>query len=217
MQETMGYDIFETMSINELLNIINNYPKLNINEDTTLSDIEKIEEGNYIINELPSISLLEQFPYFMNCKGEILLLKINDLWVMNVSKGEHSYFSKELGPILKDGTNIIINVHSHPSFGKNINVGVPSVNDLKNSNSLNKYIIHDKGVLEYDMSSIENIDKNIIDIMWGKFFYSNPDFKKLSIFEVENLFCDYIGLKRRNISLAEFYSICNVDNITKTR
>ena len=158
MREQTDIDFWEYMSFDELLNIVNGYPRFYINNNTKISDIEQLEEGNYIINEFPSVNLLKQFPYFMNNSGEIMILIIMGNIVMNVSKRGCSYYSGELIPILKDGNNILLNVHSHPCEDKNINVGVPSISDLKNCNSFNKlaYIIHDKGVLEFDLSSIEN-------------------------------------------------------------
>lgn len=219
MHDEIGINVFEMMTMSDLLNIVSNYPKLAISNNIKLRDIESLEEGNYIIDKFPPIDLLKQFPYFLNCTGEIQLLQINDLWIMNISKNSHSYYSGELIPILKDGTNIIFNIHSHPNKDESINVGVPSINDLKYGNSLNKlvYIIHDKGVLEYDMSSIESIDKDELDILWVKFFFSNPSFKNMNIYELENIFCDKIGLKRRNLSFEEFYLLCNETNIGKKR
>lgn len=217
MHESSGINIFETMTFDELLDIINEYPKFSISSNTTLSDIEKLDEGNYIINEFPSISLIEQLPYYMNCNGEILFLKINNLWIMNVSKNDYSYYSAELMPILNDGTSVKFNIHSHPNNDKNINVGVPSINDLRYGNSSNKlaYIIHDKGVLEYDLSSVENIDKDELYIIWSKLRSSNEKFKDMNEFEFQNLFCDAIGLKRRNMSFEEFYEMCNQKDFLK--
>ena len=151
----------------------------------------------------------------MNCNGEILFLKINDLWIMNVSKNDYSYYSAELMPILNDGVSVKFNVHSHPNNDKNINVGVPSINDLRYGNSSNKlaYIIHDKGVLEYDLSSVENIDKDELYIIWSKLRSSNEKFKDMNEFEFQNLFCDAIGLKRRNMSFEELIDYCNRNNI----
>lgn len=211
MHEKTGIDFWEYMSFDELLNIVNDYPRFNINDNTLISDIEQLEEGNYIINEFPSANLLKHFPYFMNNSGEILILIINGNIVMNISKRGCSYYSGELLPILKDGNNILLDVHSHPYEDKNVNVGVPSINDLKNCNSFNKlaYIIHDKGVLEFDLSSIENIDKDILDMEFWKFIYNNENYMKLNIYEQENIFYDSIGLKRRQITIDEFYKISN--------
>lgn len=209
MHEKTGMDYWEYMSFDELLNIVNDYPRFNINDNTLISDIEQLEEGNYIINEFPSVNLLTQLPYFMNSSGEILILIINDNIVMNISKSGCSYYSGELIPILKDGKNILLDVHSHPFEDKNINVGVPSISDLKNCNSFNHmaYIIHDKGVLEFDLSSIENIDKDTLDMEFWKFIYSDEKYKKLTVFEQENIFYDSIGLERRQITIDEFYKI----------
>ncbi len=211
MREKTGLEFWECMSEDELFNIVNNYPTFYIKDDTTLSDIENLNEGNYIINRFPSINLLKQFPKFMNNCGEIMILMINDKLVMNISKNEYSYYAGELIPILKKGDSILLNVHSHPIEDVKINVGVPSMNDLKNGNSFNKlvYIIHDKGVLEYDISSINHIDKEIIDISFWKYICSNPEYKKMNIYDQENLYCDYIGLKRRQLTFEEFYSIYN--------
>lgn len=209
MREQTDIDFWEYMSFDELLNIVNGYPRFYINNNTKISDIEQLEEGNYIINEFPSVNLLKQFPYFMNNSGEIMILIIMGNIVMNVSKRGCSYYSGELIPILKDGNNILLNVHSHPCEDKNINVGVPSISDLKNCNSFNKlaYIIHDKGVLEFDLSSIENIDKDTLDMEFWKFIYSDENYKNMNIFEQEKLFYDNIGLKRRQITIDEFYKI----------
>lgn len=197
------------MSDSELLDMINNYPEFYLNDNTTLDDIENLDEGNYIINQFPSINLLKQFPNFLNNNGEIMILLINDKLIMNVSKTDRSYYNGELIPLLRNGNGVILNVHSHPFQDYNINVGVPSINDLKNGNSFNKlvYIIHDRGVLEYDVSSIDSIDKDILDIMFWKFIYSDEKYKNMNIYEQERIFCDYIGLKSRQITVEEFYKI----------
>lgn len=209
MREQTGIGFWECMSFDELLNIVNDYPKFYIDDNIIISDIEQLEEGNYIINEFPSANLLKQFPYFMNNSGEIMILIINGNIVMNISKRGCSYFSGELIPILKDGNCVLLNVHSHPFEDKDINVGVPSINDLKNCNSFNQlaYIIHDKGILEFDLSSIENIDKDTLDIEFWKFIFSNENYKNLNIYEKESIFYDSIGLKRRQITFDEFYEI----------
>ena len=78
MREKIGLEFWEYISEDELFNIVNNYPTFYIKDDTTLSDIENLNEGNYIINKFPSINLLKQFPKFMNNCGEIMILMIND-------------------------------------------------------------------------------------------------------------------------------------------
>ena len=209
MHEKIGMDFWEYMTFDELLSIVKNYPRFYISDNTMINDIEKLNEGNYIINEFPSVNLLRQFPNFMNSNGEIMLLMITDILIMNVSKTNHSYYTGELMPLLKNGKSVFLNVHSHPFQDNNINVGVPSINDLKNGNSFNKlvYIIHDKGVLEYDVSLIDNIDRDILDIMFWKFVFSDEKYKNMNIYEQESLFYDSIGLKRRHLSFEEFYII----------
>lgn len=217
MKTQSDFPIYETMTFQELLDIINNYPKLKITSLTNIKQLENLPAGNYLIDNFPLPTLLEQFPYSANCNGEIQLLKITNLWILSISKKEYTYYSGELSTIIKNGTQVQFNIHSHPYFGKNINVGIPSIADLKNGNSQNKllYIIHDKGILEYDISSIADIDRDLLDIMWGKFIYSNPSYSQIDFFLLENMFYDEIGLKRRNITLDEFYEICTESKCLK--
>lgn len=59
MKTQLDLPIYETMTFQELLDIINNYPKLKITSLTNIKQLENLPAGNYLIDNFPLPTLLE--------------------------------------------------------------------------------------------------------------------------------------------------------------
>jgi hypothetical protein len=176
------------------------YTSIELLDNTSLKDIEKLGEGIYILNKIPSIDLIKQFPYIYDSNGEVGLICIENIWLMTLSKKKQAYVPAELnGYITKGGVQFF--AHSHP--GEDSSAKFPSFSDLNSCNSIDHciYIINYKGLSEINISGVDNFFH--LDEKWENFLQDEKILKEnyeLNKETVYNDFFNYIGCKSRIIS-----------------
>ena len=191
MEKTMR-DVF--------LEKIEKYPHLNSNQ---MHDLEKkfmVDEGIYILEDMPSIQVLETFPKF---KGEFGVLLINNIWLLSVSYKKETYIPSELDNYIKTGL-VQFFAHSHPDDGSTANL-FPSFPDLETSDSIDHkvYIISKYGITEIDITSAHNL--KFLEAQWSNYIsdmHISEEYMKNQL-DVYRNFIEYIGCKLEIIPFSD--------------
>lgn len=152
------------------------YQQVDMNNITTVNDLEKLGEGIYIINQIPSVNLIKQFPSIYNRSGEVSLFCIENVWLMSISKRKAAYVPTELAGYVRNG-GVKFFAHSHPE--ERDGEQFPSFPDLELCDSIDRkiYIISYLGIMEVDISKAE--DFNYLDERWENYLIdSHISFKE---------------------------------------
>lgn len=170
-------------SIRELfMERISNYKSIDIDNIISIKDLEKLGEGIYIINKIPPVNLIKKFSNIYNCSGEVSLICIENVWMITISSQKVAYVPAELDNYIRKGS-VKFFAHSHPT--EHNGEQFPSFNDLQLCDSIDRkiYIISYLGIMEVDISSVENFDyleERFENYLWdnhisSKEYHSNPD------------------------------------------
>jgi len=143
----------------------NNYPKVEINLNTTLQDLENLGEGTFIIDKFPPIELIKQFPLIFDCEGEVGLNYIEGVLILTLSKNGYVKLPTDFYSYVRNGAGQFVS-HSHPAGPHS---RYPSIDDIEFHMYGDKfYIITDQGLLEVDITKLDkekNIEKELEEFM----------------------------------------------------
>lgn len=140
-----------------LYEIINDYPKVEINKNTSLQGLENLGEGTFIIDKFPSIELIKQFPLIFDCGGEVGLNYIEGVLILTLSKKEYIEMPTDFYSYVSNGRSQFA-FHSHPAGPHS---RYPSIGDIEFHMYNDKfYIITDRGLIEVDVTQFDK-GKNI--------------------------------------------------------
>lgn len=186
------------------------YPKLDLSVIKNISDLEEKGEGTFIIDDLPSVDLMKEFPKVFNSSGEVSLFCIENIWFITLSKNGFAYVPTLLDGYIKNGVSKCF-LHSHP--GEKPCIHWPSFDDLEAIDSIDRkiYIISYLGITEIDIEHAENLD--YINERWENFLLD----EKVSLTEYQNnpdetmtRFLYHLGCKVRLISFDQKEEIYNL-------
>lgn len=205
----MGPQVFqkrlEEKIIETLEEKVNALPPLPISRPT-LSSLETIEPGTYLLEYRPEIDFINSLPKFKSGSAEIGLTCVRGKWLITISDNFEVHLPDELKPFEYRGYFSLC-LHTHPSDEDTLDL-LPSERDVAYTlSALDKcgYIIHENGIVEYKYSNnlpggyscahAEDIEK-----AWGYWChivkkFTKEDFDRLGVENIKQEFyeefCDY--------------------------